>query len=80
LIQQPWQPNGDLDEIDKDGTVHRNGNLLDALLPMLEPRSAAAYQDAFVQAPVGAIAPLGRFRLSSTSKVQTHKSPLMRRA
>ena len=41
-----------LDEIEKAATSKYNGNLLDALLPFLEPRSASTYHDIFVQAPV----------------------------
>jgi hypothetical protein len=41
-----------LDEIEKAGTSKYNGNLLDALLPFLEPRSASKYHDIFVQAAV----------------------------
>jgi ATPase family associated with various cellular activities (AAA) len=41
-----------LDEIEKAGTSKYNGNLLDALLPFLEPRSASKYHDIFVQASV----------------------------
>ena len=41
-----------LDEIEKAATSKFNGNLLDALLPFLEPRSASKYHDIFVQASV----------------------------
>ena len=41
-----------LDEIEKAATSKHNGNLLDALLPFLEPRSASKYHDIFVQAAV----------------------------
>jgi ATP-dependent Lon protease len=41
-----------LDEIEKAATSKHNGNLLDALLPFLEPRSASKYHDIFVQATV----------------------------
>jgi hypothetical protein len=41
-----------LDEIEKAATSKYNGNLLDALLPFLEPRSASKYHDIFVQASV----------------------------
>ena len=41
-----------LDEIEKAATSKHNGNLLDALLPFLEPRSASKYHDIFVQASV----------------------------
>ena len=41
-----------LDEIEKAATSKYNGNLLDALLPLLEPRSASKYHDIFVQASV----------------------------
>jgi hypothetical protein len=41
-----------LDEIEKAATSKYNGNLLDALLPFLETRSASKYHDIFVQAPV----------------------------
>jgi len=41
-----------LDEIEKAGTSNHNGNLLDALLSFLEPLSAAAYYDPYLQAPV----------------------------
>ena len=41
-----------LDEIEKAASSKFNGNLLDALLPFLEPRSASRYHDIFVQAAV----------------------------
>ena len=41
-----------LDEIEKAATSKYNGNLLDALLPFLEPRSASKYHDVFIQASV----------------------------
>jgi hypothetical protein len=41
-----------LDEIEKAGGSSRNGNFLEALLPMLEPRSAAKFFDVFIEASV----------------------------
>jgi hypothetical protein len=41
-----------LDEIEKAGGNSRNGNFLEALLPMLEPRSAAKFFDVFIEASV----------------------------
>ena len=41
-----------LDEIEKAATSKYNGNLLDALLPFLEPRSASKSHDIFVQSSV----------------------------
>ncbi len=41
-----------LDEIEKAGGTSWNGSLLEALLPMLEPRSAAKFFDVFVEASV----------------------------
>ncbi|WP_224407279.1 AAA family ATPase [Afifella sp. IM 167] len=41
-----------LDEIEKVGTGRHNGNALDALLPMLEPLSAAHWHDPYIQSPV----------------------------
>lgn len=41
-----------LDEIEKSGTGHHNGNLLDTLLGMLEPGSARAFHDPYLQAGV----------------------------
>ncbi|MCW3477546.1 AAA family ATPase [Limobrevibacterium gyesilva] len=41
-----------LDEIEKVGESRRNGNLLDALLGLLEPRSAACWHDPYIEAPV----------------------------
>lgn len=41
-----------LDEVEKAGTGNHNGNALDAILPMLETSTAAAYHDPYIQAPV----------------------------
>jgi hypothetical protein len=41
-----------LDEIDKSGGSDHNGRLDTALLPMVEPETARAYPDPYVQAPV----------------------------
>jgi hypothetical protein len=41
-----------LDEIEKAGQSRYNGNLLDSLLPMLEPRTAVRFHDLYFQAPV----------------------------
>ncbi|BFL64899.1 AAA family ATPase [Roseomonas mucosa] len=41
-----------LDEVEKVATGKHNGNLLDALLGMLEPESACRWLDPFLQAPV----------------------------
>jgi ATPase family associated with various cellular activities (AAA) len=41
-----------VDEIDKAGTGRFNGSLTNALLPMLEPETAARYPDPYVQADV----------------------------
>lgn len=41
-----------IDEIEKAGLSRHNGNLVDSLLPMLEPETAAAWSDPYVQAPV----------------------------
>jgi ATP-dependent Lon protease len=41
-----------LDEIEKAGGSSKNGDLLEALLPMLEPRSAAKFFDVFIEASV----------------------------
>ncbi|WP_052388605.1 AAA family ATPase [Belnapia moabensis] len=41
-----------LDELEKVGTGKHNGNLLDALLGMLEPESACRWLDPFLQGPV----------------------------
>jgi hypothetical protein len=41
-----------LDEIEKAGGSSRNGNFLEALLPMLEPRSAVKFFDVFIEASV----------------------------
>jgi hypothetical protein len=41
-----------LDEIEKAGQSRQNGNLLDSLLPMLEPRTAMRFHDLYFQAPV----------------------------
>jgi hypothetical protein len=41
-----------MDEIEKVGSGRHNGNLIDALLPMLEPRSAASFFDVLIQANV----------------------------
>jgi hypothetical protein len=41
-----------LDEIEKVGLSRHNGNLLDSLLPMVEPRTAARFHDLYFQAPV----------------------------
>ncbi|HET9147022.1 MAG TPA: AAA family ATPase [Acetobacteraceae bacterium] len=41
-----------LDEIEKAGTGHHNGNLLDTLLGMLEPGSARVFHDPYLQAAI----------------------------
>ncbi len=41
-----------LDEIEKVGSSKNGGNLLDALLAMLEPQTARAWVDPYLQAPV----------------------------
>lgn len=41
-----------LDEIEKVGSSKNGGNLLDALLGMLEPQTARAWMDPYLQAPV----------------------------
>ena len=41
-----------LDELEKVGTGHHNGNLLDALLSMLEPRSASRWLDQYLDAEI----------------------------
>jgi len=41
-----------LDEIEKAGGSSKNGDFLEALLPMLEPRSAAKFFDVFIEASV----------------------------
>ncbi|MHB0734253.1 MAG: hypothetical protein DI601_06440 [Azospirillum brasilense] len=41
-----------LDEIEKVGTGRHNGNMIDALLGMLEPESACRWLDPYIQAPV----------------------------
>lgn len=41
-----------LDEIEKAGSGHHNGNLLDTLLGLLEPSSARQYHDPYLQAPI----------------------------
>lgn len=41
-----------LDEVDKAGTAKVNGSLLDALLSMLEPRTARCWRDPYLEAPV----------------------------
>jgi hypothetical protein len=41
-----------LDEVEKVATSRYNGNLLDALLGLLEPRSSSAWHDPYIEAPV----------------------------
>jgi ATP-dependent Lon protease len=41
-----------LDEIEKAGTSTTNGNLFDALLSMLEPKSSSRFFDVFIQSDV----------------------------
>jgi hypothetical protein len=41
-----------LDEVEKAGTSRHNGNILDALIGMLEPTSSSVWHDVFVQAGV----------------------------
>jgi hypothetical protein len=41
-----------LDEIEKVATSRHNGNLLDALLALLEPRSSSAWHDPYIEASV----------------------------
>lgn len=41
-----------LDELDKVGTSHHNGNLHDALLGLLDPQSSSRWFDPYLQAPV----------------------------
>ena len=41
-----------LDEVEKVATSHHNGNLLDALLSMLEPRSASRWLDQYLDAEI----------------------------
>lgn len=41
-----------VDEIDKAGTDHRNGSLLDALVAFLEPETACRYHDPYVETAV----------------------------
>lgn len=41
-----------LDEIEKAAESRRNGNLVDAVLSMLEPETASAWVDQFIQGPV----------------------------
>lgn len=41
-----------LDEIEKVGTSRHNGNVLDALLGLLEPQSACNWHDPYLEAPV----------------------------
>lgn len=41
-----------LDEIEKVGTSRNNGNLLDALLSMLEPETSTQWFDRYIEAPV----------------------------
>lgn len=50
-----WQtaaPGIVLDETEKAGTSRHNGNLLDSLLGLLEPRSSSAWHDPYIQAEV----------------------------
>lgn len=41
-----------LDEIEKTGTSRHNGNLIDALLGLMEPSSSATWHDPYIQASV----------------------------
>lgn len=41
-----------LDELEKVGSGHQNGNLLDALLGLLEPQSSAQWHEPYLESPV----------------------------
>src|SRR3546814_7088270 len=56
-----------LDEIEKAGTSRHNGNLLDALLAMLEPETSAQWFDRYLEAPVN---------LSGVLRSEEHTSEL----
>lgn len=51
-----------LDEIDKVGRGSNNGNVVDALLPLLEPETASRFYDSYL---------LGRLNLSKTTFIMT---------
>jgi len=60
-----------LDEIDKAGTGTRNGNLVDSLLPMIEPETAHQWTDQYVQAPVDLSHVNWFFTANDTSKLSS---------